>query len=391
MMLLAWLFRVALANDRAPQPIASLSKYDPSLNSLNDYIPKHQDDSLRLMTMDCSENKISASDVMSLLESTQPDLAALIKYPRTPEEMTSIQGLLNLKSYSTIWVKPYGQEKGEILVLSKHPIQEFDRISLGEKRELIGSDITVKIGEKRFRFLPFSLDEFDSSKRVAGAMEVLYRAGAAVAKQDHYVILGATNSPTTKDGAIEKLRINPLLKDPFDVLKWPRPKFTSSGNTASDQVFVGHNLARHVQGAYVYYTGLSKHLPLIVDIAKSAFAAVPVPDNRYTWAHFSKDLYRLTIFWVPIIAIGTILIVLLAIFMKRREKNTDNHLSDEQGESAIWDTIDVSEKNPSERKERQATFDSMHSSTSSVYPPTVVRIQTPPTYPPPAYSIDPKK
>ncbi|HVX00496.1 MAG TPA: endonuclease/exonuclease/phosphatase family protein, partial [Candidatus Babeliaceae bacterium] len=54
----------------------------------------------------------------------------------------------------------------------------------------------------------------------------------------------------------------------FEVLNWNGPKYTAWAGLVLDFIFFSRNFSKSIIGSYVYYTDISDHLPIIVDIHK---------------------------------------------------------------------------------------------------------------------------
>lgn len=369
---------------------------------LNEYIPRRgdKDGVLRLVSLDCSENFVSNVEFLSLVDTLNPDIGVFIKFPRSISDLEALNRVLVDKKYKTDWINE------EYLVISKFHVQGIEMLKFR------AADVSLTINGKTIHIIPMNLNKLDKTERMNESMELLYRAGALMSKQEQFILMGSTGTYKEEDEAWQTLKKHPLLKDSFDARSWAKPKFTDGFGRPMDHIMVSRTLIPSVLGSFVYYTGISSHLPIVTDIKMSAFGGVPV-SNMYNWSSFSADLYNVALYWVPLVAAGAILVFILILVLRCNEseattaaKNVTSSAlaageilpvmhTPEGIDQGVWDVIEVGPENTTEveqRKERMGSYDSTQSTShSSLYPPPpqVMRIQTPPQYPPPPYSRSP--
>lgn len=376
------------------QPQPKNTFFESSSLGLNEYIPRRRDNDgvLRLVSLDCSENFVSNAEFLSLVDSLNPDIAVFIKFPRSSSDFEATNRVLSERKYTTNWID------NEYLVISKFHVQNIEIFKYRE------ADVTLTVNGKTVHVLAMNLNKLDKAERMNETMELLYRAGAIMSKQEQFIIMGSTGNSKEDDESWQTLKKHALLKDSFDARRWAQPRFTDGFGRPMDHIMVSRTLIPSVLGSYVYHTGISSHLPIVADINMSAFGAVAI--GPYNWESFSADLYQLALYWVPLVAAGAILVFILIMVLRCNEKAKGKSVlstalasgeivpvmhTPEGVDQGVWDVIEVGPESGEEpRKERMGSYDSAQSNThSSLYPPPppqVLRIQTPPQYPPPPYS-----
>lgn len=377
------------------QPQPKNTFFESSSLALNEYIPRRRENDgvLRLVSLDCSENFVTNAEFLSLVDSLNPDIAVFIKFPRSTSDFEAINRVLSEQKYSSNWID------NEYLVISKFHVEHVEVFKYRE------ADVTLTVNGKTVHVLAMNLNKLDKTERMNETMELLYRAGVIMSKQEQFVLMGSTGNSKEEDESWQTLKNHALLKDSFDARGWAQPKFTDGFGRPMDHIMVSRTLIPSVLGSYVYHTGISSHLPIVADIKMSAFGVTALK-SPYNWVSFSADLYQLALYWVPLVAAGAILVFILIMVLKCNETSksksaTSTALSageivpvmhtPEGIDQGIWDVIEVGPENGEEpKKERMGSYDSAQSNThSSLYPPPppqVLRIQTPPQYPPPPYS-----
>lgn len=399
------------AEPRKAQPIPSEDRYQPSLEYLNAYIPSHSnmesDGYMRFLALDCSDSILSPRDFWYLLDRVNPDIAMFIRHPRSPYDQEMLEPTLHSKGYSTRMIN------ADYYVISRLAVRQAEKLPSITNNRVFAADVTLELGPgKTLRLLPISLNKMDKMERLQETMEVLIRAGSIASAQQPFLLLGSTGTSKVEEEAWTRLAHHPLVKDSFAAVNWPAPRFTDSYQQPMDHILVGRSLVGSVLGSYLYYSGMAQHMAVITDISMEAFGK-GVESTAYGWERFSRDLWHAMVYWVPLVAVGAILVLVLGVMMMRQERAKKRAslrhdapiipvLSAQPGDvdggnGTGWDVIHMADDGKA-RKERMASYDptatETHSSSgiSSVRSTasSVVRIQTPPQYPPPPYTAMPE-
>jgi len=378
-----------MAEGFKPQPEAKSTYFQEADVKLNNYIPHHtiQDNYVRFLSLDCSDSFVEERRVLELLDNHSPDVAVFIKFPRSPWEMETMMSWVGARGYQ------YTTAGDAFLVISRFPIEDVAE-PIERNGVIVAADVRVRVHGKPLHVLPIAFSKIDKEARKEEAMEVLYRAGSILSNGKPFVLLGSTGSGKEEDNALQTLYSSPLVTGSFKVLGWPQPKYTDKWNRPMDHIFLSKSLSPYVQGSFAVYSDMSSHLALIADVSSYPFnsSGLQNPNPTYSWGRFSQDLLRVMTYWVPLVAVGALIVLILGVIQVRREKRrraknaeqpSDVLMTSAQDQQAGWDVIHVSPDH--ERKERMASFDSNHSSLQPAAP-QVVRIQTPPQYDPPPYS-----
>jgi len=392
------------------------------MDVMNAYIPAHSksDPFMRILSLDCSESELKLGDFWNLMDRLNPDLAVFIKFPRNPVDQETLDRILVGREYVT------RMAFGEYWVISRFPVESIEKLPvlqdgnsavISNSAKVYAAELVVRMEGQRMHVLPMALNKLDKTGRMAETMELLIRAGAIMsaaksAPKSHFILLGSTGTPKVTDEAYEKFEACPLFDDSFSACSWPAPRFTDSFQRPMDHHFLSYSLADGVLGSYVYYWDAAPHLPIITDIQRRILISGGIDGGysaKYMWDGFKTDMFKVLMYWVPLVAIGAAVVLILGFWIRRQEDSkaipsgAHDQLSGgrpfEDDSTAGWDVIQVADHpHDPPKKERMASYDpsvhpslppssSQHSSgVSSVMPPAVVHIQTPPQFPPPPYS-----
>lgn len=395
-MRLAWLGLSLAAATRMPQPSPGHVGWTPDHLQLTKYIPaRGHSEGLRFLSVDVQGSYLSHPDFWGVLEKASPDFGLFIHFSRRPEDFEAYQRMLSTKGYTSRMVTSLESSEGEMMLVSRFPILSVERLSTGTTGRAFAADVVLTVGNSQLHVLAMNLASWNGAMRLAEAEAVLRRLEYFAINRKHFILMGSPGTKNALDQTYQKFKINAHMVNSCAAAGKPISRYTNIGGLPMDRLFVGHSLKAHVQGSYVSYSGDSAPVVLMMEVARRPFASSNFGGNSgFHWGQFSSggDLFRLMVFWVPIVAIGTVIVGLFGWYVKRRESKNHAVMAVEggadNGDATIWDTIEVTERFPGGKtKERTASYDAAGTSSGSLYPqvPTVVRILTPPCYPPPAY------
>lgn len=119
---------------------------------------------------------------------------------------------------------------------------------------------------------------FDDMQKLSHQNVILAGDFNSVRAQDYYYQVGQINAWDMLQKMYEAILNKPYypvvldlvaknkFRSSFELLDWQGPKFTNWSGNVLDFIFVSPSWNFPVVGSYVYYTDVSDHLPVIVDI-----------------------------------------------------------------------------------------------------------------------------
>lgn len=346
------------------------------------------------MLIDCSKltNGLDEEDFWYLLGAMNPHVAVFLQHPRNHADFDILERMLKEKEYSSRLLVPLVDvTQGEMLFVSKFEIADVQRLVRSDR--LFAADVTLRVGNTKLHILPMNLNSRSEPDRNMEMIRVLDRVHGLRENDHPCIVMGSTGTKDKDDPIVKRFDMNMDLRSPYRALNWPR-----SDALISEQMLIGPSISGQVQGIYTYYRDFFFPVPIVLDMAADYFAIGRVAeDDKWGWFGENSTLFQMMVFWVPLVAIGTLLVCMLGWFIRRKEE--PSVVDTESG----WDTIHVSdnrsETNGGSRKARSATLESSQlsyfsQSSQAMAAPYILssssesmpRIQTPPGGPPPPYT-----
>lgn len=364
-----------LAKQDTPQPEVSKARYESKLESYNDLIPKRPDTSkyFRVIALDGRGGAgLSEGNFWKLISDLTPTVGMFIGFPQNiPESVGSIQKALKHLGYYSELVYNDKQSTDAMLAISKFPFSSSHGIPTGSGGREYFADWAMKISPPKtepveFHLLCINLAPDYAHERDAQASAVVRRMETLIASKQPFLVAGGVgNSGDAMDVGLMRIKASGFCEDVFSTLNWPKPKFTDSHSLHRvDYIFVGSNIKSALNGAYVYFWDKTRHLPLVADLSLKGLMMMQK-------SHHAKGLvldnyqFKMMLYWAAFVGFGLMLVILLSYLVHRHKKSNSK-----DGE---WT------REPS--KDTLATFETADNGERPE--PRIIRIQTPPCYPPP--------
>jgi endonuclease/exonuclease/phosphatase family metal-dependent hydrolase len=244
-------------------------EHESSLSQLNSALPTKNQTHLRIVTFNIhyfqdTTHRDNTERVFQIVQQINADVVVLEEMPYTLNAPVSAvyDAQFATLGYNYV-VRCNGEPFYEIgnVMYSKLPITDPVSRKLQTRNRCIVSGV-VDTSFGHVRIIGTHLEVKSASSREREIKDILQFSHST--SQELQVIVGDFNC--LESDVVFQYTKDAGFVNSFEAVGWERPNYTCWTGTTIDFILVSRALARHVDGAYVYHSTASDHLPIIVDL-----------------------------------------------------------------------------------------------------------------------------
>ncbi len=237
----------------------------------NKYLPERQmGDNLRVMTwnthmlLNLAEEVSVVDENLNVIKTINADVLILQEIPNIDIDRHQLlkDGLTKIGHKHQIYRRSGSDDAIlGIMIASRFPLQFMHKLELGNRR--IALSVSLRTPSDEYVVIGTHLEVSDKEIRRAQVDNIAHYIISNRLK--NVMLAGDFNSQWTSS-SINGLKFSQYMYEVFRNIDWDHPEYTCWSGAEIDYIWIDEGLIDHIDGAYVYHSSVSDHLPLIMDI-----------------------------------------------------------------------------------------------------------------------------